>query len=98
MKSLARGQRASGDLIPWTVSQQVCSILFTGATSALRPVLHLDVYLPDLSITFLKNWNNCSSVGVLCCSIMSCFGLCTVSRRGFRLIIRRSCGQSGHTS
>lgn len=44
MKSLARGQRASGDLIPWTVSQQVCSILFTGVTSALRPVLHLDVY------------------------------------------------------
>ncbi len=23
MKSLARGKRASGDLIPWTISQQV---------------------------------------------------------------------------
>lgn len=24
MNSLARGKRASGDLIPWTVAQQVC--------------------------------------------------------------------------
>ena len=27
MKSLARGKRASGDLIPWTISQQVSYIL-----------------------------------------------------------------------
>ena len=44
MKSLARGKRSSGDLIPWTLSQQFVDHEFAGLSGArvVRIATHPD--------------------------------------------------------
>ena len=48
MKSLSRGRRASGDLIPWTISQQFADSSFASLSGAR--VVRIAVH-PDLQVT-----------------------------------------------
>ncbi len=48
MHSLQRGKRASGDLIPWTVSQQVCTGRWGGEGSFTLESCCRDVLWPVL--------------------------------------------------
>ena len=51
MKSLSRGKRASGDLIPWTVSQQFADSNFASLTGVrvVRIAVHPDLQVTDMS-------------------------------------------------
>jgi N-acetyltransferase 10 len=48
MKSLSRGKRASGDLIPWTISQQFADSNFASLSGArvVRIAVHPDLQVP----------------------------------------------------
>ena len=53
MRSLSRGWRAAGDLIPWTVSQQFADSNFASLSGArvVRIAVHPDLQvLPDMTV------------------------------------------------
>lgn len=61
MKSLSRGKRASGDLIPWTISQQFADSNFASLSGAR--VVRIAVH-PDLQVQRLVPPYGCMWYGI----------------------------------
>ena len=61
MKSLSRGKRASGDLIPWTISQQFADSNFASLSGAR--VVRIAVH-PDLQVHGLVPPYDCMWYGI----------------------------------